>query len=157
MLNSCLVFLCVFIYMNKILQRNTKYRILLNADDTCLFPQGGVCFSLRNMDQVLDLHQEDFDVTVEPGVTRKALNSYLRDTGLWFPVGPSCELCDYVCIISIINCIIGLNSICQSTREMPLSEFCFVCRKDREESGIPELPASIQHSTDFSFLYLHPL
>lgn len=41
------------------------------------------------MDQVLDLHQEDFDVTVEPGVTRKALNAYLRDTGLWFPVGGS--------------------------------------------------------------------
>lgn len=49
--------------------------------------KGGVCFSLRKMDQVLDVHQEDFDVTVEPGVTRKALNSYLRDTGLWFPVG----------------------------------------------------------------------
>lgn len=41
------------------------------------------------MDQVLDVHQEDFDVTVEPGVTRKALNAYLRDTGLWFPVGKS--------------------------------------------------------------------
>eukprot|EP00066_Takifugu_rubripes_P029153 XP_011618419.1 PREDICTED: probable D-lactate dehydrogenase, mitochondrial [Takifugu rubripes] len=51
--------------------------------------QGGVCFSLRKMEQVLDLHQEDFDVTVEPGVTRKALNAYLRDTGLWFPVGRS--------------------------------------------------------------------
>lgn len=49
--------------------------------------QGGVCFSLRKMDQVLDLHPEDFDVTVEPGVTRKTLNSSLRDTGLWFPVG----------------------------------------------------------------------
>ncbi|XP_036962959.1 probable D-lactate dehydrogenase, mitochondrial isoform X2 [Acanthopagrus latus] len=53
--------------------------------------KGGVCFSLRNMDQVLDLHQEDFDVTVEPGVTRKALNAYLRETGLWFPVvTPAC-------------------------------------------------------------------
>lgn len=41
------------------------------------------------MEQVLDLHPEDFDVTVEPGVTRKALNAYLRDTGLWFPVGQS--------------------------------------------------------------------
>ncbi|XP_036423944.1 probable D-lactate dehydrogenase, mitochondrial [Colossoma macropomum] len=53
--------------------------------------KGGVCFSLRNMDEVLDLHQEDFDVTVEPGVTRKALNSYLRDTGLWFPVDPGAD------------------------------------------------------------------
>ncbi|XP_074533019.1 putative D-lactate dehydrogenase, mitochondrial isoform X1 [Halichoeres trimaculatus] len=53
--------------------------------------KGGVSFSLRNMDQVLDLHQEDFDVTVEPGVTRKALNAYLRDTGLWFPVDPGAD------------------------------------------------------------------
>ncbi|KAG9340787.1 hypothetical protein JZ751_020379 [Albula glossodonta] len=53
--------------------------------------KGGVCFSLRKMDHVLDLHQEDFDVTVEPGVTRKALNSYLRDTGLWFPVDPGAD------------------------------------------------------------------
>ncbi|XP_049580076.1 probable D-lactate dehydrogenase, mitochondrial [Syngnathus scovelli] len=53
--------------------------------------KGGVCFSLRNMDHILDLHQEDFDVTVEPGVTRKALNAYLRDTGLWFPVDPGAD------------------------------------------------------------------
>uniref|UniRef100_A0A7N8YII4 Probable D-lactate dehydrogenase, mitochondrial n=1 Tax=Mastacembelus armatus TaxID=205130 RepID=A0A7N8YII4_9TELE len=53
--------------------------------------KGGVCFSLRNMDQILGLHQEDFDVTVEPGVTRKALNAYLRDTGLWFPVDPGAD------------------------------------------------------------------
>ncbi|XP_056595924.1 probable D-lactate dehydrogenase, mitochondrial [Triplophysa dalaica] len=53
--------------------------------------KGGVCFSLRKMDQVLDLHQEDSDVTVEPGVTRKALNAYLRDTGLWFPVDPGAD------------------------------------------------------------------
>ncbi|XP_061077998.1 probable D-lactate dehydrogenase, mitochondrial [Conger conger] len=53
--------------------------------------KGGVCFSLRKMDRVLDLHQEDFDVSVEPGVTRKALNTYLRDTGLWFPVDPGAD------------------------------------------------------------------
>ncbi|CAL9697060.1 unnamed protein product [Knipowitschia caucasica] len=53
--------------------------------------EGGVCFSLRRMDQILDLHSEDFDVTVEPGVTRKTLNTYLRDTGLWFPVDPGAD------------------------------------------------------------------
>ncbi len=39
------------------------------------------------MDQIESLNVEDFDVSVQPGVTRKALNRYLRDTGLWFPVG----------------------------------------------------------------------
>ena len=39
------------------------------------------------MNEVTELNVEDFDVTVQPGVTRKALNTYLRATGLWFPVG----------------------------------------------------------------------
>lgn len=49
--------------------------------------QGGVCINLTHMDRILELNPEDFSVVVEPGVTRKALNTYLRDTGLWFPVG----------------------------------------------------------------------
>ncbi|KAG2469965.1 LDHD protein, partial [Polypterus senegalus] len=43
------------------------------------------------MDKILNLHEEDFDVTVEPGVTRTALNRYLRDSGLWFPVDPGAD------------------------------------------------------------------
>ncbi len=46
-----------------------------------------MCLDLSKMDRILDVHPEDFDVTVEPGVTRKTLNNYLRDTGLWFTVG----------------------------------------------------------------------
>lgn len=53
------------------------------------------------MDQILNLHPEDFDVTVEPGVTRKALNTYLRDTGLWFPVGQSHSLPVYMPRITV--------------------------------------------------------
>ncbi|XP_064414490.1 probable D-lactate dehydrogenase, mitochondrial isoform X2 [Latimeria chalumnae] len=52
---------------------------------------GGICFNLSKMDRILDLNAEDFDVTVEPGVTRKTLNSYLRDCGLWFPVDPGAD------------------------------------------------------------------
>ena len=49
--------------------------------------QGGVTVDMKNMDHILDLYPEDFCVKVESGVTRLALNTHLRDTGLWFPIG----------------------------------------------------------------------
>ncbi|XP_062968270.1 probable D-lactate dehydrogenase, mitochondrial isoform X3 [Cynocephalus volans] len=53
--------------------------------------QGGVCINLTHMDRIVELNSEDFSVVVEPGVTRKALNTHLRDTGLWFPVDPGAD------------------------------------------------------------------
>lgn len=49
--------------------------------------QGGVCINLTHMDRILELNKDDFCVVVEPGVTHRTLNTHLRDTGLWFPVG----------------------------------------------------------------------
>lgn len=51
-------------------------------------PSGGISLDMTRMDKVLRVSAEDLDVTVEPGVTREALNTYLRDTGLFFPIDP---------------------------------------------------------------------
>ncbi|MCL7996914.1 FAD-binding protein [Brucella sp. 21LCYQ03] len=51
-------------------------------------PAGGVSIDLTQMNRVLAVHAEDLDCVIEPGITRRELNEYLRDTGLFFPIDP---------------------------------------------------------------------
>lgn len=49
---------------------------------------GGILLSLERMDKIVDVHQDDFQVTVQPGIPHKDLNEQLARYGLFFPPDP---------------------------------------------------------------------
>jgi D-lactate dehydrogenase (cytochrome) len=54
-------------------------------------PAGGISVDMTRMNRLITVHPEDLDCVIEPGITRKALNEQLRDTGLFFPIDPGAD------------------------------------------------------------------
>jgi D-lactate dehydrogenase (cytochrome) len=54
-------------------------------------PLGGISIDFKDMNRVIAVHAQDLDCVVEPGITRKQLNDYLRDQGLFFPIDPGAD------------------------------------------------------------------
>ncbi len=52
---------------------------------------GGVSIDLSRMNRIHAVHPRDFDVVVEPGVTRLQLERRLAEHGLFFPVDPGAD------------------------------------------------------------------
>jgi D-lactate dehydrogenase (cytochrome) len=84
--------------VSKIVQVCARHRVPVVAYGTgtslegAVIPEfGGVVIDLINFDQVLQVNAEDLDVTVQARVTRKQLNDYIRDQGLFFPIDPGAD------------------------------------------------------------------
>lgn len=49
---------------------------------------GGISIDLSQMNKIIQVHSEDLDCVIQPGVTREDLNTHLRDQGLFSPSTP---------------------------------------------------------------------
>lgn len=62
-----------------------------SLEGNCLAVCGGICIDTTRMNSVIAVHQDDFHAVVQPGVTRRQLNNYLKGSGLFFPIDPGAD------------------------------------------------------------------
>lgn len=51
-------------------------------------PYGGLTIDFAMMNKILEIHEDDMDVVVQPSIQWMDLNEKIKDTGLFFPVDP---------------------------------------------------------------------
>jgi D-lactate dehydrogenase (cytochrome) len=56
-----------------------------------LATSGGISLDVAKMNEIVAVNVDDLDATVQPGVTRNALDERLRRDGLFFPVDPGAD------------------------------------------------------------------
>jgi D-lactate dehydrogenase (cytochrome) len=66
----------------------TPYAGATSLEGHTLTPFRGVSIDMNQMKGIKELHLEDMDVVVEPGVGWIELNKYLKPHGLFFPLDP---------------------------------------------------------------------
>ncbi|MBK8135086.1 MAG: FAD-binding oxidoreductase [Chloroflexi bacterium] len=66
----------------------TPWGVGTSLEGNPLARYGGISLSFERMTRVLEVHADDFQVTVEPGIGHKDLNAQLARYGLFFPPDP---------------------------------------------------------------------
>ncbi|GFF37335.1 D-lactate dehydrogenase [cytochrome], mitochondrial [Aspergillus udagawae] len=51
-------------------------------------PYGGLTIDFAMMNEILEIHEDDMDIVVQPSIQWMELNEKIKDTGLFFPVDP---------------------------------------------------------------------
>ncbi|PWY93016.1 FAD-binding domain-containing protein [Aspergillus sclerotioniger CBS 115572] len=74
----------------------TKYKVPMvpfgagsSVEGNFAAPHSGVCIDLSRMNQVIELYEQDMNVTVQAGVRWTDLNEQIKSTGLFLPMDPS--------------------------------------------------------------------
>lgn len=66
----------------------TPWGVGTSLEGNPLALRGGILLSFERMNRIIEVHADDFQVTVEPGIGHKDLNAALARYGLFFPPDP---------------------------------------------------------------------